>query len=49
MTKQETKNEINKIAKRLNTTFLEIANTILEQGTKEENYKNIKELIKELK
>lgn len=48
MTKQETKNEITKIAKRLNRTFLEIANTILEQGTKEENVKNIKDLIKEL-
>ena len=48
MTKQETKNEINKIAKRLDRTFLEIANTILEQGTKEENIKNINDLIKEL-
>tara|TARA_R110000744_G_scaffold103885_2_gene199061 strand:+ start:232 stop:378 length:147 start_codon:yes stop_codon:yes gene_type:complete len=48
MTKQETKNEITKIAKRLNTTFLDIATTILEQGTKEENIKNINDLIKEL-
>ena len=48
MTKQETKTEITKIAKSLNRTFLEIANTILEQGTKKVNVKNINELIQEL-
>ena len=49
MNKKICETEINKIANKLNTTFLIIANTIIKQGTSKENEKHIKELILELK